>query len=123
MAKNQLNQYKIVNAVSMGADITSSPVNIKFLDNISIELDFTGTPTGTFQIQGSVSYNQSVPMNVQDNAGFWVPITLPTSPVASGAAGQILIDMNQLSFPWIRVVYVRTSGTGTLTGWISAKSV
>lgn len=121
--KDVLKPYLIVTNGNMAsASITSSATNIQYLDNVCIELIFTGTPTGAFEVQGSVDYQQDANGNIT-NAGHWVPITLPSSPVASGVAGTILIDMNQLSFPYIRVVYTRTSGSGTLNAYIGAKQL
>lgn len=121
-SKNALGPYHLMNAVSMGASATSSAVGIQYLDNVAIQLNFTGTPTGTFAVQGSLDYSQTSTGTVI-NAGNWIPLTLASSPVASGAAGTILLDLNQLSFPWVRVVYTRSSGTGTLDSYISAKAV
>ncbi len=121
--KNILPPASIVTAGDMSqASLTSLVTNIQYLDNICVELVFTGTPTGTFEIQGSLDYQRDLNGNVT-NAGHWVPITLPTPPIASGAAGDILIDMNQLSFPYIRVVYTRTSGSGSLNAYIGGKQL
>lgn len=105
--------------------ITSSVSNIQNLDNIGIQLNFTGTPNGTFFVQVSADYAQQVMggVAVVTNAGNWITVTLPTTPVASGSANQIYIDLNQLSAPWIRVQYTNTSGTGTLNAFITAKSL
>lgn len=121
--KNALFPFSIITDGDMSlASITSLVTGIQYLDNIAIELSFTGTPTGTFQVQGSLSYERDAQGNVT-NAGQWTPLNLPQSPVASGASGVILIDLNQLSFPYIRVVYTRTSGSGTLNALIGGKVV
>jgi hypothetical protein len=93
------------------------------MDNIGIQLDFTGTPTGTFEIQGSADYLRDLEGNVI-NPGFWIPIGPLSAPaVASGTDGQIFIDVNQISSPWIRVVYNSTSGAGTLNAYITGKEI
>jgi len=120
--KNNLRKYPIVTNGDMTTTITSAVTNIQFLDNIAIQLNFTGTPTGTFQVQVSVDYAQDDQGNVQV-AGNWIPVLLPQSPVASGSAGFILIDLNQLASPWIRLVYVPSGGSGTLNAFISAKEL
>lgn len=120
--KNLLLKKQIFTSASMAASLTSTVTEIQFLDNIGIELVFTGSPFGTFSVQGSVNYAQDALGNVT-NAGNWVSVTLSPAPVASGSGDQILIDMNQLSFPWIRAIFTRSSGTGTLNGFICGKSV
>jgi hypothetical protein len=106
----------------MGGDITSTVSNIEFYDNIGLLFVYSGTPTGEFFVEGSINHVQDQNGNVT-TVGNWVPIDLDPSAVASGAAGEILIDLNQLSFPWLRVRYARSSGTGTLDVYISGKSL
>lgn len=120
--KNNLKKYAIISGASMGANVTSAVTNIEHLDNIGIQFNFSGTPTGTFQVQVSADYAQDMNGNVQ-NAGNWVPLALPSNPVASGSAGVVYIDMTQLSAPWIRAVYTKTSGTGTLDAFIVGKMI
>lgn len=120
--KNQLTKFQNITAGDMSGNITSPVTAIHFLDDIGVQFNFTGTPTGTFQVQVSIDYAQDLEGNVT-NAGNWIPITLTPAPVAAGAAGQIYIDLNMLSSPWIRVAYVFTSGTGTLNSFITGKEV
>lgn len=121
--KNNLRLFRNIAAGDMSqATITSSVTNIQFLDNIGIQLTFTGAPVGTFEVQVSADYAQDDNGNVT-NAGNWTSITLSPSPAAAGSGSTIYIDMNQLSAPWIRVKYTKTSGTGTLNGYITGKQL
>lgn len=106
----------------MSGNITSTVTNIEFLDNIGIQLVFTGTPTGTFAVQLSIDHAQNQ-QGVVSVAGTWTPITFSSTPAATGAAGSIYLDLNQLSAPWMRVVYTFGSSVGTLNSFISAKQV
>jgi len=108
--KRILQTYSMITDGDMSGDITGTAVNIQNLDNLAIQLVFTGTPTGTFSVQGSV-----------DNSTY-IDVTLSPSPVASGSGDSILINMNNVAFTWIRVKYNRTSGTGTLNANIVAKA-
>ena len=118
--KNNILKFQTITAASMGAGVTSAVTNIEYMDNIGIQLGFTGTPTGTFAVQVSADYAQDQFGNVS-NAGNWVALTLSPSPAASGSGDNIYIDLNQLSAPWVRVVYTRTSGTGTLNAFLTSK--
>lgn len=124
MQENELLKLVLFSAASMtGTSTLISPVvQINYLDNIGVQFHFTGTPTGTFQIQVSADHAQDAQGNVTA-AGHWVPITLSPAPVAAGAADDIYIDLNQLSAPWLRVQYVNSAGTGSLDGFATAKSV
>lgn len=117
MAENLIMLDHLVSAASMGANITSAVQSLQKQDNCGIQLIWTGTPTGTFGVQVSLDYQLGT------GVGTWTQITLSPVPAASGAAGTYYIDLNQLSSPWIQITYTRTSGTGTLDAWISAKGV
>lgn len=107
----------------MAGDITSAVTNIQHMDNIGIQLNFTGSaPVGTFTVEVSIDYEQDDQGNVI-TAGNWISVTLDPIPAAAGAADNIYIDLNQLSAPWIRVKYDRDSGTGTLNGYITGKMI
>lgn len=122
--KNALLPHQIFTAASMTgtSTVTSLVTNIQFLDNMAVQLQWTGTPTGTFYVQGSLDYSDGTNGKLA-NAGTWTNIMLPQTPLASGSAGQILIDMALLSFPWIRVQYTNTSGTGSLDAYICGKEI
>lgn len=122
MAYNIISAAHIVKAQSMATDVTSPAFNIQNQDNAGIQIDFTGAPVGTFAFEVSMDYKEDNNGNIL-NAGHW--ITLPVSPAiaAAGAADQAYVDLNQLSAPYMRVVYNRTSGTGVLDIYASAKGV
>lgn len=115
--KNNLLKFQnITNGDMSQASITSAVTSIQFLDNISIQLNFTGSPVGIAAVQVSADHSQDMFGNVTV-AGNWV--TVSSASMVGGSP--IYFDLNQLSAPFIRVVYTRTSGSGTLNGFISAK--
>lgn len=86
---------------------------IQNLDNVGIRLAWTGTPIGTFSVECSV------------NAVDWDALTFNpalTQP-AGGSGSSYLINLNQVPYPYVRLKYVNTSGTGTLNAWISGKDL
>lgn len=116
--KNNLKQFRnIVNGDMSQASITSAVTDIQFLDNIGIQLDFSGSPVGTFDVQISLNYSIDNLSNTVISSGTWV--TIASGSTSGGSP--IFFDLNQLSAPFIRVVYTKTSGTGTLNSIISAK--
>lgn len=110
--KNALYPNKIVSNGSLGANYFGPSVNVQYLDNIYFVLKFTGTPTGTFAVQGS-----------GDGGLTWQDVRLLTSPVASGTADQIGIEINQAPMPLLRVAYTRISGTGSIEIWSTGKAI
>ena|SRR5258706_13808615 len=119
------------NVMTGTSTLTSSVSDIRYKDSIAFELEWTGTPVGTFTVQGCLDFspsNEIQGIRGPPNAGNWVTITNladvnGNSLVAAGAPGQILINMTQVGWPYIRVQYTNTSGSGLLTGYMSAKSL
>lgn len=111
--KNRFVRFACIPASEMANNIISAVTNIQGLDNLGYQFDFTGVPVGSFQIQISADYQQDFLQNVT-NIGNWIPISLPSTPVASGAAGQIYVDLALLSAPWIRAKWI-TTATGAQT--------
>lgn len=128
MARKDILRYEVATAQSMATTFTSSPTNIKYLDNIAYQINITtSNSTGTFSVQGSADYDQNQPGTAINNAGNWVDLPLggpTTAPVAAGANDSILIYMNQLPFSAIRVVYTSTvAGTGHCDIFLMARQV
>jgi len=108
--KKVLEPYLLVSAGNMSADIISASFNVKNINDIGMQLVFTGSPTGSFFVQASVDGNT------------WGSITTsPASISAAGAGGNHEIDLEGYSFPYIRLFYDFTSGTGSLNVYISGK--
>lgn len=120
--KNALPKFQNITAADMSANFTSVISSIEFTDNICIELICTGTPTGQFFVEASSDYSQDGFGNVT-NAGNWGALNLSTTLVISGSATNFFGDCNQLSWPWIRVRYAATSGSGTCNGFIGGKMI
>jgi hypothetical protein len=127
--KNNLLKYQNIPTTSMTSIVTSAVTSVQFLDNIGLQFNFTGAPVGNFQAQVSADYAQDDYGNVT-NPGNWTPIILTywngtmvvtgiQVPTTQGSP--IYVDVNQTSAPYIRAQYIPTSGTGTLTGYLTAK--
>lgn len=116
----------ITNASMSGvALVTSLASNISYKDSVAYQVQWSGIPSGAFDVQGSVDYNPGLPQsNGSPNAGRWTSITLsPTISAAGSGSSQALINLNQLAFPWIRIAYTNSSGQGVLNGYLFAKSL
>lgn len=84
--------------------IYSQIIDISRMDNLGLEVSWSGTPTGVFSVQVSNS-------GINFNALTFNPaITQP-----SGSAAGCAIDLNQLPFKYLMLKYVNASGSGLLT--------
>lgn len=89
------------------ADRASKPVLLTpdSLPGIGIQALWTGTPTGTLKVQASMD---------PTDAAAWFDI--PSSSVSlTGAAGTHIWTYANVFYRYVRVAYVFSSGTGSLT--------
>lgn len=109
-----------------GADLsasrTSKVTSVGYTDNIGIIVSWTGTsPVGTLQIQVSNDYD---PLgNLGAGTGTWQPLDFGAPIGIAGASGQHDLNINQLPFSFLRAVYTRISGVGSLQASLTTKQV
>jgi hypothetical protein len=122
MAYNLLRPVFLYTAQNMTTSLVSTPVEVKNQDNVGIQLDWTGSPVGTFSVQISSNYQAPTPLE-PGITGNWV--TLPLSPgiAAVGTPDDAYIDLNQMSCQYVRILYTAASGTGSLNALVVAKGV
>jgi hypothetical protein len=105
---------KIVDAVSMAANINSTGVDLQGLTEYSIQAVYSGSPTGTLklQISNDLVSDASLVTNWTDYTG---------SSVAISAAGNTMYKIDRSGERWARLVYTFSSGSGTLNVVLSAQ--
>lgn len=82
------------------------------MDNIGLEVTWTGTPTGTLSVMVSNS-----------GANFYALTFSPALTQPAGAAGGYYIDINQLAAKYMMLQYTNTSGTGVLSIYGEMKDI
>lgn len=126
MARKNIVVHRLVSAQSLAASFNSEVTVIRYLDNLSYQINITtSNSTGTFKVQGSNDYAVSEPGTQVTNSGTWVDLTLGGgTPSVAAANDSILINMNQLPFTAIRLVYTAgTAGTGTCAIYVVGKQI
>ena len=95
----------VVGGVMTGTNtIYSNIMDVSKMDNLGLEINWTGTPTGTFSVMGSNS-----------GKNFYALTFNPVLSQPAGAAGGYLIDLSGYPFKFIMLKYVNVSGAGVLT--------
>lgn len=115
-----------VNGASMAANITSAPTLLQSLTMVNYAVTWSGTvPVGTVSVEASNDCVVSAEGGV--SGGTWNPlpldlngVTVTTIPI-TGASGNGMIDIDGLAAYAVRLVYTRTSGTGTLGVVVTGK--
>lgn len=121
MGAKKVNQiWLIKNGIMTGTStLISVAQTLVNFDNAGLEVTWTGTPTGTISVLGSVSAAfPSVAVPTFYSLTFNPPLSQPI-----GAAGGYLIDLNQFPFPFLEVEYVNISGSGTLNVYLFGKDL
>lgn len=128
-SKTVSHPFQIFNAVAVSGTqvVTSSVTNVLYRDSVALQFSYSGNCTGNFDVQSSIDYGQGQPQSTglseQQFTGTWTSLNLsPAASISSGSTN-ILVNTNQLGFAALRTVYTNSSGTGTITGWTSAKSL
>lgn len=107
--------FQVVTSGDMSSDITGEETTVTFTDNVGFQVVWIGTPTGTFSVEGTIDGITWTALDVRDADG--------NPPNAAGAAGSLLININQLPYDKVRLKYDATSGSGTLQAYNMTKSV
>lgn len=122
--KNPLPKFKIVTQGDMSqSTVVSTITTIEYQDNIGIQVNITsGSASGTFDVAISGDHFE-VNGNVTV-AGTFVTLGTPyQAVVTSGSPSTIYFDLNQLSAPYIRLLWTKTSGSGAFDAFIVGKMI
>lgn len=126
-SRTNLRPEPVMNASSMAADITSTPTILQSLTGVGYAVSWTGsTPIGTLSVQASNDYSL-YPNGTVNNSGTWTTIYLnvngtPSTTIAvSGNTGNGFIDIDKTMAYAIRLIYTRSSGTGSMTAVVNCK--
>lgn len=100
------------------ATVTSAPVQLFNCFGYAVQLVFTGAPVG------SVSVYVSCDPCIEGGLAVPVPTNftlLANSTTAISSAGDIMFNINECNYNWFKVIYTKTSGTGSLNGRFNLK--
>lgn len=107
-------------SLSGPVDLTSSAnlraVWLGHIVNYSIQLVFTGTPGGNFKLQCSNDpgrIDSEAISNQASDVSNWTDVA--DSALVVSAAGNVVWDVQNVGYNWVRVVWTATSGSGSLT--------
>lgn len=112
MSRKSILSLVLFSAGDMSGNLTSSSISTKFLDNIGLLVEWTGSaPVGALTVE------------VQNGQSGWSALDFGSVITVSGASGNLNININETPFEALRVKYTRTSGTGALTVTLAAKTI
>lgn len=89
--------------------ITSLTINSQLRWGYAVQATYTGSPVGTLSIQAS------------NDGSNWSTITITVTSI--NGAGSTMFNMSQELYPYARLVYTKTSGSGTLLATVYTKGL
>lgn len=101
---------------SLGASLNMRPIWLGHIANYSIQIFFSGTPSGTFKLQISNDVGQpqaSGDAQKYNGVSNWTDVA--DSSISVSAAGDVAWEVQNSGSEWVRVVYTRSASTGTIT--------
>jgi len=102
----------------------SGPIALRHLSGYAIQLNIaSGTPTGTFKLQGSCS-NPRITGNgsYPNNASAMVWDDIAGSSITYSASGHHTWNADDVNYLWVRVVWTESgSSSGSVTGTFYGK--
>jgi hypothetical protein len=104
-----LYNYPIVVNGSMAGNITSPIVDLSKTDGYGIYAVWTGSPSGTIELQGSLT---GLPQDF---------VTIPNSATPVSGPGNALWEVTTAFYAYVQVVYVASSGSGSLNARVLGK--
>lgn len=90
------------------ASLTSASSTVKYMDNVSYQVSWTGAPVGVIDVE------------LSNDGSNWSPLNLAIS--TAGGSPQF-IDVNQTGAAMVRLTYTRNAGTGVLNVVMTAKEI
>lgn len=120
--KNIVRSYKMFDAVTISTTQSSTATNVLNLDNASIQVIWSGggTPVGTLTVEAT---NVDPDLPSFDSTTDYVTLTLSGTIAVSGNSGNHSIILEEMPFYAIRLTYTSTSGTATMSAYLSSKTI
>ena len=102
----------LAGVMSGAGTIYTNILGIRQTDTQGLEINWTGTPTGTIQIMVS---NSGINFNA---------LTFSNPPLAqpAGSSGGYVVSLTDIPFQYLFIQYTNTSGSGLITAYSQCKA-
>ena len=107
---------KVLNNKSMASSFSSDVQQLDHIYGFSIQIVFTGTPSGAFKVQVS---NDEV--ETEGQVTNWSDVAGSSTSIST--AGDLTYNYDGIFSKWVKVVYTRVSGTGTANAQLYMKGI
>lgn len=110
---------------TLDADRTSNPIHVGTQYNICVQVSVVkdGSIEGDFKIQISCDDDKSGTTEAQraSNVTNWTDLYTSSQEILD--TGAVAWNISDIAFEWIRIVYTRTAGSGTVSARVNGRGV
>lgn len=119
------NNLLVLDGVAVSTSLASSrnykPIWLGHIMNFAVQCTYTGTPNGTFKLQGSNDVGQiNAQSEAQQSTGVTHWTDIADSDIVVAAAGDFMVNYQNAGFTWVRLVWT-AAGAGTTPVLTSAR--
>lgn len=103
-------------SVSLATSRNLEPIWVNQSVVAAIQLIFTGTPDGTFKLQGSCdkgNINAQARTSTSQQLGVTNWTDIASSTVTVSAAGDVMYNIEEMGYQWVRIVWTASSAGST----------
>jgi len=118
MSRKVITNFRLFDTVDATATQTSVISNIDLMDKASINIKFSAANSGTFDIQ----VRNGKDRRPDDTTSDWVSLSFG-GPATITLETDVQIFLRELCFNEMRVIWEPSSGSGTFTAYLNAKSI
>lgn len=114
--ENLLEIDNVAQSYDMSSSFNMKPIWLGHIANYSIQIFFSGTPGGNFRLQASCDPgkpNAASEAEKYNGVVNWTDVA--DSAFTVSAAGDVMWDVQNTGYEWVRVVWTQTSGSGSVT--------
>lgn len=120
-SRPQFSPFPVITNGDMSGNITSAITITQKLSMISYSVSWVGTaPVGAMTVEVSNDYSVNADGSVK-NPGTWNALPLSAVCTVTGNVDNGFIDIDATAGFALRLVYTRTSGTGSMQATVAAK--
>jgi hypothetical protein len=113
--------YPVVTNGNMSADIISLVTAISQISLFSYNMSWTGTPTGSLKVEVCNDAKFDSSGKYISGTGSWDALTFDVPVAAAGSADTGTYDIRGTGAAFVRLHYIRASGSGTLQATFAGK--
>lgn len=103
------NKQLTLDGTDLTSTVLSNPIWLAHIANYSVQITCTGTPNGTFKLQGSNDFGAKDNQPANASITNWADLSISQAVTASGS---YMLEDADCGYRWVRLVWTDSSSGG-----------